>query len=99
MVRWEVPPTRRIAFTVVLLVTAASVVATVGFRLGAVTLAGDFRRGGYLLAGALALAAVMRAVLPERYCLGLLVRSRRVDVVAAAALAVAVGLTARIVPG
>jgi hypothetical protein len=99
MVRWEVPPTRRIAFTVVLLVAAVSVVVTVGFRLGGLTLAGDFRRGGYLLAGALGLAALMRAVLPERYCLGLLVRSRRVDVLAAAALAVAVALTARIVPG
>ncbi len=99
MVRWEVPPTRRIAFVVVLLVTAASVVVTVGFRLGGVTLTGDFRRGGYVLAGALGLAALMRAVLPERYCLGLLVRSRRVDVVAAAALAVAVAFTASIVPG
>ncbi len=47
----------------------------------------DFRRGGYLLALALALAAVLRAMLPDRYCLGLLVRSRRIDVVTAATMA------------
>ena len=50
----------------------------------------DFRVGGYVLAAALALAAVMRATLPEKYCLGLLVRSCRVDVAIDTALAVAV---------
>ncbi len=90
MVRWEVPPTRRIAFVVVLLLAAASVLVTV---------LDDFRRGGYVLAGALGLAALLRAVLPERLCLGLLVRSRRLDVTAAAVLAVGVAFTASIVPG
>ena len=71
MVRWEVPPQRRLAFTAVLLTVAASVVVTVLV---------DFRAGGYVLAGACALAASFRAVLPEQYCLGLLVRSRRIDV-------------------
>jgi hypothetical protein len=90
VVRWEVPPSRRVAFVVVLLVAAASV---------AVTVLVSFRLGGYLLAGALALAAVMRATMPERYCLGLLVRSRRTDVAINATLAVAVFVGARIVPG
>ena len=87
--RWEVPPQRRIAFSAVLAVMAASVLVTV---------VGDWRRGGYVLAGALLLAAVLRAALPEKYCLGLLVRSRRIDVVMAATLAVAVALVAGIVP-
>jgi hypothetical protein len=89
MVRWEVPPNRRLAFTAVLLTVAASV---------AVTLLVDFRTGGYVLAGACALAASCRAVLPEQYCLGLLVRSRRIDVTTALVLAVAVGVVAGIVP-
>jgi hypothetical protein len=90
VVRWEVPPTRRVAFVVVLLVLASSVVVTVAV---------DFRSGGYVLAAALALAAVLRATLPERYCLGLLVRTRGMDVAVAAAFAVAVALTATLVPG
>ena len=53
MVRWEVPPQRRLAFAAVLLTVAASVV---------VTLLVDFRTGGYVLAGACALAASFRAV-------------------------------------
>jgi len=89
MVRWEVPPTRRLAFVAVLLVTAAAVVVTAFI---------DFRRGGYLLALALALAAVLRAMLPDRYCLGLLVRSRRIDVVTAATMAVALFVTVSVVP-
>lgn len=90
MVQWEVPPTRRIAFVVVLAVAGVSVL---------LTLFVDFRLGGYTLAAALGLAAVIRATLPERYCLGLLVRSRRIDVVIDATLAVAVFLGAQIVPG
>jgi hypothetical protein len=90
MVRWEVPPTRRLAFVVVLLVLAASILVT--WRV-------DFRLGGYLLAAALGLAAVMRALLPDRLCLGLLVRSRRMDTTVAAILAVAVAFTVSIVPG
>jgi hypothetical protein len=89
VVDWEVPPSRRIAFVVVLGVAVASV--------GVTTV--DFRLGGYTLAGALALAALMRALLPERYCLGLLVRSRRMDVVVAAVLAAALVVGARVVPG
>ncbi len=90
MVQWEVPPTRRVAFVVVLLVAAASVLVTVFV---------NFRLGGYTLAGALALAAVMRATMPEKYCLGLLVRSRRIDVAIDAVLAAAVFLGAQVVPG
>ena len=89
MVRWEVPPERRVAFTIVLVVLAASV---------AVTVFVDFRAGGYVLATSLGLAALFRAVLPERYCLGLLVRTRRLDVTMAAVLAVAVAVLAGIVP-
>jgi Protein of unknown function (DUF3017) len=89
MVRWEVPPERRVAFTIVLAVLAVSVVLTAFV---------DFRAGGYLLAGSLGLAALFRAVLPERYCLGLLVRTRRLDVATAVVLAAAVALVAGIVP-
>ncbi|WP_088314104.1 DUF3017 domain-containing protein [Kineosporia sp. R_H_3] len=89
MVRWEVPPTRRLAFVAVLLLTAAVV---------PVTLLVGFREGGYLLAGALGLAAVLRAVLPDKYCLGLLVRTRLVDVLTAGSLAVAVGVVTGLVP-
>jgi Protein of unknown function (DUF3017) len=78
MVRWEVPPTRRIAFVVVLAVVALSVIVTIGSY---------WRAGGYLLSGALALAAGLRAGLPEKYCLGLLVRSRQLDVLVAGSLA------------
>ena len=89
MVRWEVPPNRRLAFTAVLLTVAASVVVTVLV---------DFRTGGYVLAGACVLAASFRAALPEQYCLGLLVRSRRIDVTTAVVLAIAVGVVAGVVP-
>jgi Protein of unknown function (DUF3017) len=88
-VRWEVPPTRRLAFIAVLLVTGLGVVASAFW---------DFRRGGYLFALALALAAVLRASLPDRYCLGLLVRSRQLDVALAAALALALAVTVSVVP-
>ncbi len=90
MVRWEVPPSRRLAFVAVLVVTASVV---------PVTLLVGFREGGYLLAAALATAAVMRAVLPDRYCLGLLVRTRAVDVTVAGLLAVGVAVTTGLVPG
>lgn len=89
MVQWEVPPTRRLAFVAVLLIVAASVMVTVRW---------DFRLGGYLLAVALGMAAAFRAFLPERYCLGLLVRTRRVDVLISTALAVGVAVLARFVP-
>lgn len=89
MVRWEVPPTRRIAFVAVLLVVLASVVVSVAV---------DSRAGGYTLAGALALAAAMRALLPEKYCLGLLVRSRQLDVLLDGSLAAVLLVLAKIVP-
>lgn len=90
MVTWEVPPSRRFAFVVVLLCMVLAL---------AVTATGHFRSGGYLLAGSMALAATFRATLPERYCLGLLVRSRGVDVVVAAIFAVALAATVAVVPG
>jgi hypothetical protein len=90
VVQWEVPPTRRLAFVVVLAVAALSVVLTIALH--------DFRIGGYVLAASLASAAVMRATLPEKYCLGLLVRSRRLDVTIDAVLAVGVFVGAQIVP-
>lgn len=90
VVEWEVPPSRRLAFVLVLLVVALALL---------VTWLGHFRSGGFLLAGGMALAATFRATLPERYCLGLLVRSRGVDVVTATVFAVAIALTATVVPG
>lgn len=89
MVRWEVPPSKRLAFVVVLLVMASSVV---------VAALVDWRTGGYVLAFALALAAVIRATLPDRYCLGLLVRGRRMDVTMATLFAIAIAVTATVVP-
>lgn len=89
VINWEVPPSRRIAFVFVLLVAGASVVVAVGI---------GFRAGGYTLAAALALAAALRAFLPAKYCLGLLVRSRQFDAALAAALAAALLFTTRIVP-
>jgi hypothetical protein len=90
VVRWEVPPSRRVAFVAVLLVMVAAVLVTVGV---------GFRQGGYLLAASLALAAVLRASLPDRYCLGLLVRGKVTDVVTASVLAVAVAVVTGLVPG
>ena len=90
MIHWEVPPSRRIAFVLVLLVLLASVILTVTV---------DFRVGGYTLAAALVLAAALRALLPAKYCLGLLVRSRQLDVAMALAFALAVLVTAHVVPG
>lgn len=89
-IRWEVAPSRRTAFVVVLGVVALSVVVTWGI---------DFRLGGYVLAFALLLAAAFRAFLPARLCLGLLIRSRRLDVTMSLVLAVAVAVLARSVPG
>jgi hypothetical protein len=89
-IRWEVAPSRRTAFLVVLVVVAISLLVTV---------VGDFRAGGYVLALALALAAAFRAFLPARLCLGLLIRSRRMDVTMSLVLAVTVAALARSVPG
>jgi hypothetical protein len=89
-IQWEVPPVRRVAFVLVLLVAGAAVV---------VTAFGMFRLGGYILALSLVLSALLRGVLPARYCLGMLIRSRNIDVVTMLVLAVAVGGLARSVPG
>jgi hypothetical protein len=89
VINWEVPPGRRIAFVTVLLAAGVAVVASV--------LVG-FRAGGYLLAAALGLAALLRAFLPAKYCLGLLVRSRQIDVTVAVLLAVSLAAITRIVP-
>jgi hypothetical protein len=89
VVQWEVPPTRRIAFVVALLVAAASVLVTVQV---------DFQAGGYTLAAALLLAALIRATVPEKYCLGLLVRSRQLDVLFDLGLGAAVLISAYLVP-
>jgi hypothetical protein len=89
VIRWEVPPSRRIAFVVVLGVVALSVLVTVTI---------DFRLGGYLLGAALLMAATMRLVLPAKYCLGLLVRSRQSDVLTALLLGLAIVVVAYLVP-
>lgn len=57
-----------------------------------------FRAGGYALALATGLAALGRATLPERLCLGLLVRTRRSDVAVNLALALALLVGAHLVP-
>ena len=80
---------RRLVFIVVLVIVAASVVVT--------ALVG-FRAGGYTLAFALLLASAARALLPAEYCLGLLVRSRRLDAATTLLLGVAVAVVAAIVP-
>ena len=90
MVTWEVPPSRRFAFIVVLLFMMAGLL---------VSGTGHFRIGGYLLALSMALAATFRATLPEKYCLGLLVRTRSVDVLVAAGFAIALAATVAVVPG
>lgn len=80
---------RRLVFIGVLVVAAVSV---------PVTVLADFRAGGSVLAAALLISSLARAVLPAEYCLGLLVRSRRIDVVTSFVLAVAVCVCAWIVP-
>ena len=89
MIQWEVTPTRRFAFVLVLSVMLISVL-TAGL--------GHVRLGGYLLALAMAMAATMRAMLPEKYCLGLLVRTRTFDVVTAATFAVALVAATAVLP-
>jgi hypothetical protein len=58
-----------------------------------------FTVGGYLLSATLVVAAVFRLTLPPEYCLGLIVRSRRTDVITCLVLAVSLALSARAVPG
>jgi hypothetical protein len=80
---------RRLMFVGVLVVAALSVPVTVLV---------DFRAGAGVLAAALLMSSLARALLPAEYCLGLLVRSRRVDVLTSFVLAVAVFVCAWIVP-
>ena len=63
-----------------------------------VTVAVNFRLGGYVLATSALFGAAARAVLPEYLCLGLLVRSRRQDVITLFVLGVALAVGASIVP-
>lgn len=81
---------RRAVFIGVLALVAASVPLTM--------LAG-FKAGGYVLAAAALSGALCRAVLPEYLCLGLLVRSRRQDVVTMLVLGVALLVSVSTVPG
>jgi hypothetical protein len=83
VIKWEVQPHRRAAFSIVvgLLVISIGVVVFVGFR-----------PGSYCLIASLTIAAAMRAFLPARWCLGLLVRSRKLDVLMLLSLAVAMAL-------
>jgi hypothetical protein len=81
---------RRAVFIGVLALVTASV---------AVTLLVGFRPGGYVLASAALSGALARAVLPEYLCLGLLVRSRRQDVVTLLVLGVALLASVSTVPG
>ena len=83
------PPERRVAFTVVLVVLALSVAVTSPSTSGS---------GGYLLAASLGLAALFRAVLPERYCLGCWSAPGGWTSSTAAVLAAAVAVVAGIVP-
>ena len=55
------------------------------------------RTGGYVVAGSLAAAALLRLLLPRRLAGGLQVRSRAVDVLTLAGLAVAVGVLVTVV--
>jgi Protein of unknown function (DUF3017) len=53
---------------------------------------GEVRAGGFLVAAAVALAALLRLVLPTARAGGLAVRSRTVDVLTLTALAVALAV-------
>ena len=64
-----------------------------------VTLVLGFRAGGYVLAASLGLAGLVRAMLPPKYCLGLLVRGRGFDVTTTTILAVSIAFLTATVPG
>lgn len=74
-------------------ITVAGLTATVatGLLVGA-------RAGAYVLAGVLALGALLRAALPAPGPVALAVRARWLDVTVLAGLAVAVAVLAAIVP-
>ena len=74
-----------------------TLVAGIGLALVLTVLAGP-TTGGLLLGADLAVAAVLRLVLPVRIAGALAVRSRAVDVAVLLVLAVACGLLAGLVP-
>jgi hypothetical protein len=90
VISWQVRPKLRVAFVEVVVLMVLSVLACVFF---------GFAVGGYALAGTLVVAAVFRLTLPPEYCLGLIVRSRRTDVITCLILAVSLVLSASSVPG
>lgn len=89
-VNWEVRPKFRFAFVVVVVLMLLSILACILF---------GFTVGGYALAATLTIAALFRLSLAPEYCLGLIVRSRRTDVITCLVLAVSLTLLARSVPG
>lgn len=60
---------------------------------------GDWRRGPFVIAIALGLAAVLRLVLPDRIAGLLVVRRRWIDVVGMVLLGGAIAVLALVVPG
>lgn len=74
---WREAVARHVAFTLVLVVAAIGVFRLVEYH---------WREGSVLIAGALLLAAVFRALLPERTAGLLVVRGRPVDVLSYIAL-------------
>ena len=60
---------------------------------------GHWRRGPVVMAGALALAALLRLVLPDRLAGLLVVRRRWIDVVGMLLLGAAIAVLALVVPG
>jgi hypothetical protein len=90
MVKWEVQPHRRAAFMVIVSMMFASLAVVVFI---------GFRAGGYALAATFALAALVRAVFPAEWCLGLLIRSRRVDVAFFIAFAIGLAGVVSRIPG
>lgn len=63
-----------------------------------VVLAGEYRLGSFVIGGAVALAALLRAFLPESRVGMLAVRDRRVDTVVLSTLAAGVIVLALVVP-
>jgi hypothetical protein len=90
VIAWEVRPKFRFAFVVVIALMLLSILACVLI---------GFTVGGYALAATLTVAALFRLTLAPEYCLGLIVRSRRTDVITCLVLAVSLAFLAGSVPG
>lgn len=90
-------PTLTPAYLLVLVVGVAGLALMGAVGLGQAS-PGLFRVGAGLVAGAVCLAAVLRAVLPDRRAGMLVLRSRRVDVLLYGALGVAAVVLAILVP-